>query len=305
MAKLPAKFQPEVLSEVGAWSPPQLGGDKVIRVNTPGKDKKISVRTLRANQSSQSEAPVQNPTANMAAVKTSEEVAPDSAPIETGVEAEVKPTPVEVKPEPAIDDQADQSERGYAEGFKKGEDEGFSQGEAAGYEAGLAAGTKAGREAAEVAFQKEVASQTALLNNLVQALNNVPQQDDTLEESLLPLVTQIVQVVLMGELKADPGHIRRLVKSALGALPHNTANPRAFINPSDVEWLQEAANPGLELVPDAALARGSCRIETNESQVDGNISTRILDALVAAWGSDDISAPDAQALQRIEERLEP
>ena len=53
------------------------------------------------------------------------------------------------------------------------------------------------------------------------------------------LVTQIVQVVLLGELKTDPGHIRRLVKTALDALPHNTANPRAFVNPSDIEWLQK------------------------------------------------------------------
>lgn len=333
MARLPAKFSAHQIHQAGGWPLPELVGDKTISTKSPNKDRKISARDTvrRVPASSQSETPkatVQQP--GTAAPQTT--LDDDASQIETlldidsdgtqhndeaprtaasedregaegaegaeGVESVESAEGVESAENTA-------NEQSYDAGFKKGETEGYVKGEQAGYEAGLEAGTNAGREAAEKAFNEEIATQRGVLNNLIQAFTNPPDPSAEYEQALLPLIVQITQVVLMGELKTEHSHIQRLIQQAISALPHGAQNCKAFVNPSDLAWLEDSVRPEIELVADAALARGGCRIENAESKVDASIADRLHEALVATWGSEEeIEQISEQALQQIESDLE-
>lgn len=250
----------------------------------------------------------------------SPQAAADASQIETLLDSEDQAIALNDDPLPITDSETevadqDQSEArtvnngngddGYAEGFKKGETEGFVKGEQAGYQAGLEAGTSAGREAAEKAFSDEVATQRGVLNDLIQAFSSQQDVTSEYEQALLPLIVQISQVVLMGELKTEPEHIQRLIRNALAVLPHSAKNIKAFVNPSDLEWLQDSVKPEVELVPDASLARGGCRIENPDSKIDASLSHRLTEALVATWEDDSqVEAVSEHDLQQIESALD-
>ncbi len=345
MAKLPAKFSAQQILEAGGWPLEELIGEKKISTTSPSKDRKISARktgipvtglkrpTTYADRKAILKKTAQKPIEQPSTPKTR----PNDGTGQTSGQAEVSEREVESDAVPELtaeaadaasqietllatgEDLSDQNEPeqpaaveqrgdandGYAEGFKKGETEGFVKGEQAGYEAGLEAGTKAGREAAEKAFSEEIATQRGVLNDLIQALTNQQDASAEYEQALLPLIVQLTQVVLMGELKTQPEHIQRLVQQALAVLPHNAQSARAFVNPSDLEWLQASVKPEIELVADASLARGGCRIETADSKIDASLAARVREALVNTWGNEEEIAPVSELeLQQIESALD-
>ena len=195
---------------------------------------------------------------------------------------------------------------GFAEGFKKGETEGYVQGEQKGYSAGVEAGKQAGRTEAEAAYHQEVAAQKEVVSNLVRALSEPTGDQDELENGLATFVTELVQVVLMGEIKTESEHIQHLVRGALSALPHNTSDPKVYLNSSDLTFVEESLSPDIKLVADAGLARGGCRVQTEESTIEASLSERLRAALIATFGRDpSIALPTEQDLQDIDSDLDP
>ena len=203
--------------------------------------------------------------------------------------------------EPLIDRGED---AGFAEGFKKGETEGYVQGEQKGYSAGMEAGGQAGRADAEASFNQEVATQKETLTNLIRALSEPPNHQAEIEESLTGLVTEIAQVVLMAEIKTHPDHIIHLVREAIAALPHNTSDPSVYLNPTDISFVQESIAPDIKLIADAGLARGGCRVETQESQIEATLSGRLRSALTAAFNQATLGATESE-LQEIDSAIDP
>ncbi len=76
-----------------------------------------------------------------------------------------------------------------------------------------------------------------------------------------------------------------------------------FLNPSDVEWVEENLNADMQLVADASLARGGCRVETDESSIDGTLSSRIRAALLASLS--DTATPGEAELQQLDSAIDP
>ena len=312
MAKLPTRIPSDQVKGTVGWPLQELTeseGSKTFLLKKPIQD-----QTQRSRRYHPSTAQAKNqPESSRASVVRQ----PDK--VETQLSVESLPTEPpqqqpDVQDEPAITEEAVAQpievaavaieDVGYADGYKKGETEGYVKGEQTGYSAGLEAGTSEGRNTATEAFQEEVASQKNTLKNLLDAYSSPPSFEAELEQALTMLVTEIAKVVVMGELKSEPQHIGRLVNQALQSLPHQTRTPRVYFNPSDVEWVQANISADIEVVADASLAIGGCRVETQESNIDATLAQRIRAALTATFG-EQTEQIDESDLQQIDTALDP
>ncbi len=159
-------------------------------------------------------------------------------------------------------------EKGFAEGRQKGLEEGRSAGHEEGFSSGhgegLAKGLAEGRE--QIALQLRQINQLA--TSLTHSLN---QQDYQLEQALMNLVREIARQVIDRDLMMDNAVVMKLVRKALDALPPSRDNVRILVNPDDLPVLEQAIQEGGEnwrAYGRKDIARGGCRIETDQSVVD-------------------------------------
>lgn len=166
---------------------------------------------------------------------------------------------------------------------------GFNEGKVAGYEAGVAAGEKQGYDAA-------LAAQSAKLEALVAALTGAATQ---LEASRRKLESETVYDVVrlaiaigrrvtkkLGEV--EPEVVRANVAEALKMVV-NASGVKVALHPSQLSVLEEdlpvirAMFPKIqqvELVPDASLSPGGCRLIAGSGIVDADLDVQ-LDRVVA------------------------
>ena len=165
--------------------------------------------------------------------------------------------------------------KGHQEGFAEGKKEGLAQG----LQEGIAQGTQQGLQKTQVQLDAKLAEVSALMANLTQAIN---EQDYSLEQALLGLAKSIAKTIIGRELSIDNRNIVALVREALAAMPPSRDNVRVFVNPEDVATLEDAKARNGDLwkaLPDESLARGGCRIETEQSLVDFTVEKRFQDLL--------------------------
>ena len=123
-------------------------------------------------------------------------------------------------------------------------------GHAQGYAAGLAQGLADGRQGAADVLAGEAAQLATLLDNLAQPLA-------TLEQELLDSLLQLAS-----------------------ALPPAARQISVHLHPLDLDLVRGISPRGRndarwELVADAGLSRGGCRISTESSQVDLTLEARL------------------------------
>jgi len=160
--------------------------------------------------------------------------------------------------------------QGRIEGVALGKKEGFQQGQ----EEGLAKGMQDGLQRAQTEVDNKVSAMDELMTHLTHALN---EQDYMLEQALLNVVTAVSRTVVGRELTIDSSHILNVVRQALGALPPSRDNVRIFVNPADVAVLSEAkerAGESWRALPDDAISKGGCRVETDQSLVEFTVERR-------------------------------
>lgn len=155
-------------------------------------------------------------------------------------------------------------------------EEGHGQGYAVGLERGLAEGRqRAGEELAADATRL-----TALLDSLAAPLASLEQE---LLDSMLQLACALARQVVRRELTAVPARIGELVREGVAALPPAARQISVHLNPLDLDLVRTMAPRGRndarwELVADASLSRGGCRISTESSEVDLTLETRLTEA---------------------------
>jgi flagellar assembly protein FliH len=160
---------------------------------------------------------------------------------------------------------AEQIERIQAQAHKEAYDEGFNEGRQAGLKAGEA----------------EVRRQSSLLGKLLESLERPFRElDGEVEEELLQLAFGIARQLVRRELKADPGQVIAVVQEAIAALPVASRHVRVYLHPDDVRLIGEALSVSdgerhWTLVEDLTLARGDCRVLSENSQVDATLERRI------------------------------
>lgn len=171
---------------------------------------------------------------------------------------------------------AEQIERIQAQAHKEAYEEGYKEGR----EAGLKDG------------QAEVRRQTALLAKLLGSLERPFRDlDSEVEEELLQLAIGIARQLVRRELKSDPGQVIAVVQEAIAALPVASRHVRVHLHPDDVRLVGEILQTSegerhWALVEDPTLARGDCRVLTENSQVDATLERRIAALATQLMGGD-------------------
>ncbi|WP_440940271.1 FliH/SctL family protein [Immundisolibacter sp.] len=150
----------------------------------------------------------------------------------------------------------------------------------AGFAAGLEQGLAAGRERVEAQQAADGERLAALLESLAAPLVNLEQE---LLDSLQTLALALARQVVRGELTAVPARIADLVRAGVAALPATARQITVHLHPEDVDLVRSLARRGRndarwELLADAGVQRGGCRISTEASEVDLTLDTRLREA---------------------------
>lgn len=200
----------------------------------------------------------------------------DAEPHQIALEREPEQPPEEVSEQPleeeieletvkpfTVEELEQIREEAYNEGFATGEKDGFHAGQ-----------LKAQQEAKAV-LAKRTGELDALMAQLMAPLK---QQDEQIEDMLLVLLEQMLRAVLQREMQSDRDQVVGVLRSALKALPVGAENIRIYLNPLDfdsIKALRERHDESWRLLEDDQLMPGGCRIETEHSQVDATLETRL------------------------------
>jgi flagellar assembly protein FliH len=221
--------------------------------------------------------------------------------------------PAQPEASPSVDHEpAATASLGYLAGIEQGKKDGFSEGQQAGLEAGQQAGKVDGEAAARAEFEEEISSQREVIKALLTGFDApLAELRKQMEQMLVPLVTQISEAVILGELKQHPEQVRGIVSAGLQAMPHGSSGLQISVNPQVVEFVRDRLaleDQPVELLEDAKLAVGSCRIHSAQTNIDNSLSRNLRRCLSQAFKEepgaeaviDEISESD---LQRASETL--
>ena len=116
--------------------------------------------------------------------------------------------------------------------------------------------------------------------------------DEATEQELARLATVIARRVSAHELATSPALIVQAVQQAARALPSAAREVRVRVHPDDLAVLREhhVAEEHWQLLPDPALSRGDCALESERSRLDARVDTRlaaIVDAVLGIDSDDD------------------
>ena len=153
-----------------------------------------------------------------------------------------------------------------------------------GFAAGLAEGRAAGRA--------EIAAEVARIQSIVAAIAApFANLDAAVESELVLLATTAATRVVRHELALAPERILDAVRDGLAALPAYARNVKLFLAPDDAALVREHLVPGAsghawDIVEDASLTRGGCRVLADTSQVDATLESRLATIIDAMLGGD-------------------
>ncbi len=145
------------------------------------------------------------------------------------------------------------------------------------YQEGFSRGKADGEAAVQQALQQQGASLSAIMASLSEPLK---QLDERLETSLFELAIAVARQIVRREIKVDPGQVVAVVKEAIAVLPMNLQQLRLYLHPEDADTIRKVFSfseekQSWEVIEDPLMSRGGCRIETESSQVDATIESRV------------------------------
>jgi flagellar assembly protein FliH len=178
------------------------------------------------------------------------------------------PAPEVVDPRVILEQWKRQAEsEGHALGLRRGLEEGRQQGHAAGHAAGLAE--------AQTLLGEEKQRLRELIETSSQALE---QMHADLGQATLALALQIARDLLRSELSAQPQQLLPLVREVLQN-QSRSAPLSLWLNPDDLDLVQqhlsqELSDSDCRLIPDLAMIRGGCRVQSSFGEIDATLQAR-------------------------------
>jgi flagellar assembly protein FliH len=128
---------------------------------------------------------------------------------------------------------------------------------------------------------REIAGRAERFDELMLALSEpFDQLDDVVEEQLIELSIAVAKQLFRREISIEPSHIVGIAREAIQALPIASRNVMLHLHPDDAELIRAALRPAEHepawaIVEDSLLARGSCRVSTENSQIDATADARL------------------------------
>ncbi|MGJ7564714.1 flagellar assembly protein FliH [Variovorax sp. GB1R11] len=150
----------------------------------------------------------------------------------------------------------------------EGRADGLAEGRKAGHTEGLAAGLAAATAHAE--------RLRALTLSLPSALRRA---EGELTDTVLALALDVARQVVHRTLKAEPEWVLPLVRDLLNTEPALRGEPRLLLHPDDVALVKNSLGHEIEAAgwlvrSDDTLARGGCRVQSANGELDGTLETR-------------------------------
>jgi flagellar assembly protein FliH len=146
----------------------------------------------------------------------------------------------------------------------------------AGYEEGHAAGYADGIQDGQARAAAELAQIQAIAASFGQA---VAAADETIAADVLDLALHLARGMLRTALEVKPELVIPVVREAIEYLPALQQPALLMLNPLDVDIVrngigEELDKGGWRVVPDPAIARGGCKVDTATNQIDAQAAAR-------------------------------
>lgn len=163
------------------------------------------------------------------------------------------------------------------------------------WENGYAAGREAGLEAVRREQQAQLDELDQRLRRWAQILELLAQPlrelDEQVEGQLAQLAGAIARQVVRREIRTQPDQIVAVIRETVALLPVATRDVRVHLHPDDATLVRERLRePGAEgawrIVEDPVLARGGCRVTTENSTIDARVEQRLGAAIAAVLGDE-------------------
>jgi flagellar assembly protein FliH len=163
----------------------------------------------------------------------------------------------------------------WEHGFKDGHVEGVRKGEA-----------EFAKRIAEV--DVKIAALEAIIGTLARPLEEL---DATVETELTRLALTVGKHLARRELKIDPTQIIGIIRHTVSLLPLTARNIKIHLHPDDAAIVREklARATGEQewtLAEDPLMARGGCRLTTDNSSIDARFEARLASALSGLLGDE-------------------
>ena len=134
--------------------------------------------------------------------------------------------------------------------------------------------------------KQEIAARVARLTKLFDALAYPFEVlDENVEAELATLAVALASQLVRREIRADQSLLIEMVRECLAVLPSGTRNVVLYLHPDDVALLEGGTASGEQrqwrLQADPKLDRGDIRVESDGSQIDGRLSARLEQIIVA------------------------
>jgi flagellar assembly protein FliH len=171
----------------------------------------------------------------------------------------------------------------WEHGYKDGHVEGVRKGEA-----------ELGKRIAEV--NVKIAALEAIIGMLARPLE---QLDEQVESELTRLALTVAKHLARRELKIEPAQIIGIIRQTVALLPLASRNIRVHLHPDDAAVVREKlAQPQGEqqwqLAEDPLMARGGCRVTTDNSSIDARFETAVAATLSGLLGDDRAERPQEE-----------
>lgn len=156
----------------------------------------------------------------------------------------------------------------------------MSERERRAYERGRKEGFEAGARAAAEQARRERADHAARLERVLGELRaRFGELESAGADRVLDLAVEIARQVVRTHVEVKRDAVLPPLREALALIIDQQAHPRVHLNPRDFELLRAELDSdgmfkGCRFIPDAAVGRGGCRIETHQGEVDAQVATR-------------------------------
>lgn len=163
----------------------------------------------------------------------------------------------------------------WQHGYKDGHVEGVRKGEA-----------ELAKRIAEV--DVKLAALDAIMGTLARPLDEL---DATIETELTKLALTIAKHLVRRELKHDPTQIIGIIRHSVSLLPLSARNIRIHLHPDDAAIVRErlaraSGEQEWQLAEDPLMARGGCRLTTENSSVDARFESAVADVMANLLGDE-------------------
>jgi len=161
------------------------------------------------------------------------------------------------------------------------------------FDQGLAEGREAGLEAArhaELAAHADIAARVRQLDEILQFMARpIADLDREVQLQLAALAGAIARQVVRRELKAHPDEIVAVIRETVSLLPVNAREGRVHLHPEDARLVRErlvevSGDRVWSIAEDPILARGGCRVTSENSTIDAQLEQRLGAAIAAVLG---------------------